>query len=119
MIDPAGVSAQQIARVCRTYKPSRRVELAAIAVAGLALHHAGGHEIVDLAVRGSRADYLVDQSRHNLEIAGRSRRRDLEAAWQERWERLTERWGSGFYLCVAEFDTCTARLGFAPPREDK
>jgi len=119
LIDPCGISALQIARACRTYEPSRRIELAAIAVAALGLHHAGGHEIVDLAVRGSGADYLVGQARYYLEIAGRSRRRDLEAAWHERWERLTQRWGSGFYLCVAEFDTCTARLACAPPKEEE
>src|SRR5262249_35811803 len=56
-----------------------RIELAAIALAGLALYHGGGHEIVDVAVRGSGADYLVDAGRHLLEIAGRSRRSDFEA----------------------------------------
>src|SRR4051812_12223049 len=43
LIDPGGVSAQQVIRVRRTYEPGRLVELAAIGVAGLGLHVAGGH----------------------------------------------------------------------------
>ena len=112
LIDPGGVSPNHIARVRRTYEPSRLVELAAIAVTALALHHAGGHKILDVAVRGSAADYLVDQAGHQLEIAGRSRQRDLETAWRQKWERLVERGGTGFYLCVTEFETATGRLAF-------
>jgi hypothetical protein len=117
LIDPGGVLAQRVVQVRHTYEPSRLIELAAIAVAGLALHHAKEHEIIDVAVHGSGADYLVDQARHHLEIAGRSRRRDLDTAWRERWERLRQRWGSEFYLCVSAFETCTARLAFALPEE--
>jgi hypothetical protein len=57
-------------------------------------------------------DYLVDQAGHQLEIAGRSRQRDLETAWRQKWERLLERGGTGFYLCVTEFETATGRLTF-------
>jgi hypothetical protein len=113
LIDPAGVSPSRVAQVRRTYEPARLVELAAIAIAGLILHSAGGHQIVDVAVRGSGADYLVDEARHRLEIAGRSRRNDLETAWRPRWQRLVDRWGQGFYLCVAEFQGSTGRLAFA------
>lgn len=95
LIDPQEVGVKQLAQVRRTYEPSRLVELAAIAVAGLGLHAAGGHEIIDVAVRGSGADYLVDHARHHLEVAGRSRRGDFETAWHPRWERLTDRWGAG------------------------
>ena len=102
-----------MAQVRRTYEPSRLVELAAIAIAGLGLHHAGGHEIVDVAVRGSAADYLVDQAQQHLEIAGRSRRSDFDTAWRQKWQRLTDLWGSGFYLSVAEFEGRTGRLAFA------
>jgi hypothetical protein len=118
LIDPRGVAANRIAQARRTFEPSRLVELAAIAVAGLGLHHAGGHEIIDVSARGSAADYLVDQARHRLEIAGRSRRTDLETAWRQRWDRLAELWGSNFYLCVIEFETCTGRLVFARPAEE-
>jgi hypothetical protein len=113
LIDPVGVSPNRMAQVRRTYEASRLVELAGIAIAGLGLHHAGGHEIVDIAVRGSAADYLVDQAHHHLEIAGRSRRSDLETAWRLKWARLAERWGVGFYLCAAEFESLTGRLAFA------
>lgn len=113
LIDPEGVSAIRLAQVRRTYEPSRLVEMAAIAITALGLHSAGGHEILDIAIRGSAADYLVDQAHHHLEIAGRSRRSDLEAAWRQRWERLADQWGSGFYLCVAEFERSTGRLAFA------
>jgi hypothetical protein len=113
LLDPRGIAADRTARVRRTYEPFRLVELAAIALAGLGLNHAGGHEIVDLSVRGSAADYLVDQARHRLEIAGRSRRVDFEAAWRQKWERLTDLWGSGFYLFVAEFETPAGRLAFS------
>ena len=113
LVDPRGVSATRMAQVRRTYEPSRLVELAAIAIAGLGLHHAGGHEIVDVAVRGSAADYLVDQAQQHLEIAGRSRRSDFDTAWRQKWQRLTDLWGSGFYLSVAEFEGRTGRLAFA------
>jgi hypothetical protein len=113
LIDAGGVSATQITQVRRTYEPARLVELAAIAVTGLALNHAGGHEIVDVAVRGSAADYLVDQARHHLEIGGRSRRKDFETAWRQKWQSLEDLWGSGFYLCVADFESRAGRLAFA------
>lgn len=102
-----------IARVRRTYEGHRLVELAAIAVAGLALFQAGGHQIRDVALRGSSADYLVDEAGHLLEVAGRSRRKDFSAAWQARWNRLSTRHGSGFYVCVIEFETPAGRLAFA------
>src|SRR5262245_57521753 len=113
LIDPREVGTKQLVQVRRTYEPSRLVELAAIALAGLGLHVAGGHEIIDVAVRGSAADYLVDHAHHHLEVAGRSRRGDFETAWRQRWGRLTDRWGSGFYLCVVELEGMTGRLAFA------
>jgi hypothetical protein len=112
LMDPAGVSANQVAQVRRTYEPSRLIEFAAIAITALTLHHAGGHEIRDVALRGSAADYLVDHACNELEIAGRSRRSDVEVAWRQRRERLSERGGGGFYLCVVEFEGATGRLAF-------
>jgi hypothetical protein len=112
-IDRAGIPAERIARVRRTYDGSRRVELAAIAIAGLSLYHGGGHEIMDVALRGSGADYLVDSARHLLEVAGRSRRSDFETAWEQRWKRLKERATDSYYLCVIETDTCSGRLQFS------
>jgi hypothetical protein len=106
------VPEELLAKVRRTYEPSRLIELAAIAVAAFGLHRAGGHQIVDVARRGSGADYLVDDMRHHLEIAGRSRRRDLDAAWQQKQQRLTVRSGPGFYICVVEFESPAARLAF-------
>ena len=111
-IDPTGVAPEHVSRLQRTYEPSRLVELAAIAVVGLGLYHGGGHEIMDIALRGSGADYLVDESNHLLEVAGRSRRNDFGVAWQQRWQRLTDRMGSGFYVCVVEFETPAGRLAF-------
>src|SRR4051812_40342512 len=55
LIDPTGVSTDLIARLERTFEPSRQVEFAAIAVAGLALHAAGEHELLETAERGSAA----------------------------------------------------------------
>ena len=112
LIDPGGVSPELLAKVRRTYEPSRLIELAAIAVAALGLHRAGGHQIVDVARRGSGADYLVDETHHHLEIAGRSRRRDLDVAWQQKQQRLTVCSGPGFYVCVVEFESPAARLAF-------
>lgn len=114
LIDPEGISPTRLAQARRTYEPSRLVELAAIAVAGLVLHYAGGHEILDVAVRGSAADYLVDHAGHHLEIAGRSRRSDWETAWRQKWERLVATWQNGFYLCVTEFEEGRGRLAFEP-----
>lgn len=111
-IDIGGVPPQTVMRLRRTYDLPRLVELAAIAVAGLALYHGGGHEIVDVAVRGTACDYLVDTSRHPLEIAGRSRHSHFESAWQRKWQRLAERVLGSFYLSVAEFETLSARVTF-------
>jgi hypothetical protein len=99
--------------VRRTYELSRRVELAAIALTGLALYHGGGHEIVDVAVRGSGADYLVDPAQHLLEIAGRSRQADFEVAWQQRLQRLRARATGSFYLWVIELESPAGRLMFS------
>lgn len=111
-VDPTGVALEHVERLRRTYESARLIELAAIAIAGLGLYYGGGHEIRDVALRGSGADYLVDESNHLLEVAGRSRRRDVRVAWQQRWQRLIERIGSGFYVCVAEFETPAGRLAF-------
>ena len=112
-IDAAEIPSSRIARVRRTYEPPRLVELVAVAVAGLALYHSGGHEIVDVAVRGTAADYLVDAARHAFEIAGRSQRSDFESAWRQKWERLVNRRAHDFYVSVAEFETPSGRLAFA------
>ena len=109
-ISAEGTDPDHVARLRRTYELSRIVELAAIGVAGLAIHCAGRHEIRDVAIRGTSADYLVDGENHVLEIAGRSRRSDLAAAWQQRRQRLAKR--SGYYVCVIEFETPAGRLAF-------
>jgi hypothetical protein len=111
-IDGSRVDRSQMERLRRTYESPRLVELAAIVMTGLALYYGGGHEIVDVALRGSAADYLVDSSRNRLEIAGRSRRGDLESAWQQRLSRLAARNADGFYLSVVEFRTPGGRLAF-------
>lgn len=110
-VDSSGFGAEILERVRRTYDPARLVEMAAVALAALACYHAGRHEIRDVALRGSGADYLVDESGDRLEIAGRSRRADVTAAWDQRWERLDGVPG-GRYVCVAEFETPAVRLGF-------
>jgi hypothetical protein len=101
-----------LTRLRRTHEPSRLIEFAAIAIAGLGLYHAGRHQLRDLAGRGSGADYLVDEEHYPLEVAGRSRRSELEWAWQQRHQRLTETAGVDFYLCIAEFETPAGRLAF-------
>jgi hypothetical protein len=114
-VDCSSVTEAEIARIRRTYESSRLVELAAIAVTGLSLYHGGGHEMMDVAVRGSGADYLVDAESHRLEIAGRSRCGDLDPAWQQRVQRLVERTSHGFYISVVEFET-PAGSGLAAPK---
>lgn len=108
-----GVSNAQIAKVRRTFEAHRLVELAGIAIAGLGLFTAGGHQIRDVALRGSSADYLVDEENFLLEVSGRSRRSDFQAAWDARWNRLAKRGDSGFFVCVSEFETPRGRLAFA------
>lgn len=107
-----GIRQDEIERLRRTFEPSRQIELAAIALTAIVLHEAGGHEIRDLAVRGSSADYLVDEEGYHLEIAGRSRRVDLTAAWDQRVQRLARLYGEHFLVSVVEFETYTGRLGF-------
>jgi hypothetical protein len=111
-IDASGIPPAQLTALRRTYDLARLVELAAIAIAGIGLHAAGGHEIKDVALRGSRADYLVDDANHLLEVAGRSRRSDFGAAWRERWERLSKTVPDGYYVCVSEFETPAGKLAF-------
>ena len=111
-IETFGVSPAHIASLRRTYDVPRLVELAAIAVAGIGLHLAGGREIRDVALRGSGADYLVDDANHLLEVAGRSRRSDFGQAWRERWDRLSNASPGGYYVCVSEFETPTGKLAF-------
>jgi hypothetical protein len=67
---------------------------------------------MDIALRGTSADYLVDAASHHLEIAGRTRRSDFGTAWEQRRDRLKERSDAGYYVCVAEFETPAVRLGF-------
>ena len=57
LIDPTGIATPVIERCQRTFEASRHIEFAAIAIAGLGLHMAGNHELVDVARRGSAADY--------------------------------------------------------------
>ena len=83
-----GVASRHIDKVKRTYEAHRLIELAAIAVAGLGLFAAGGHQIWDVALRGSSADYLVDEENYLQEVSGRSRRSDFQIAWDSRWNRL-------------------------------
>jgi hypothetical protein len=111
-IDSSDVSEDHLNQLRKTYERSRLVELAAIAVAGLGLYHAGGHEIRDVALRGSAADYLVDDANFLLEIAGRSRKSDFESAWEQKWNRLSESGSTGFFVCVCEFETPAGRLAF-------
>lgn len=70
----------RISQFRRTYEPHRLVEFAAIGIAGVVLAYAGGHEIRDMALRGTAADYLVDAEGYLLEIAGRTRRVDCDSA---------------------------------------
>jgi hypothetical protein len=111
-IDTTGVSKKFLARLKVTYEQAHLVELAAIAIAGLALYHGGRHEIRDVAIRGSGADYLVGDSLALLEIAGRSRRKDFDAAWLARKERLDQFGVKGYFLIVVEFETPRAQLAF-------
>lgn len=109
-IDSVGIRAENVDRIRRTYEEHRLVEFAAIGVAGLALSAAGRHIIRDVAVRGSSADYLVDESNDLLEIAGQSRKSDLNAALSARIDRLSGRQCPGYFVCVVEFESLTGRL---------
>jgi hypothetical protein len=105
------LSVEAIQQSRRTFDSAQRVELAAIGVTGLALHYLAKHEIRDVTARGSGADYLVDEELHRLEIAGRSRKADLPAAWNDRKRRLARN-AMPYVLSVVEFETPAARLGF-------
>jgi hypothetical protein len=98
----------------RTFEHSHLVELAAIALGGFAVYHAAGHEIIEVATRGSGADYLVGDAQHLFEITGRSRREDFESAWQARWQRLQQTADRNFYLFAADFETPKGRRAFQP-----
>ena len=67
-IDPSGYDEESIVRLRRTFELARQVELAAIAVAALALALSKGHEIVDVALRGSAADYYPGKKDHHKRV---------------------------------------------------
>jgi hypothetical protein len=95
MIRPPRFSSSWLQRLQRTHEPARLVEYAAIALAGLALYHAGRHVIHKVGMRGSGGDYVVDEVLL-MEVAGRSRRTDFQAAWDDRWQRLVRREDTSF-----------------------
>jgi hypothetical protein len=97
-IDVSELRRTDIGKIRRFYQRPGLVEEAAIAVAGLALYYAGGHEIRDVAVHGAGADYLVDEENCLLEVSGRSQRRDVREAWQQRVRRLRRRAVDFFYV---------------------
>jgi hypothetical protein len=114
--DPAGLArpsfkntADAAAAILRRL---RQVELASIAIAGLALHHAGNHEIRDIAFRGIAADYLIGEEGYLLAVAVRTRRADFAAAWEQKWNRLSDQASPDFFVCVVELETPAGRLWF-------
>jgi hypothetical protein len=107
------VSSSAVAAAKRTYDTSRLVEMAAVAIAGLTAYYGLGSELVEVSRRGSGADYLVSDGRL-LEVAGRSRRRDLDSAWRSKIARLVSLGVGPFAVCVAEFEGLTARFGIFP-----
>jgi hypothetical protein len=111
-LDDSGVAEARITRLKRTYEPARLVELAAIAIAGVGLYHAGGYVIHDVAMRGSAADYLVGEENCLLEVAGRSRRSDFQSTWESKVQRLRDSTRVDFLVCVVEFETPAGRLAF-------
>ncbi|MEX2174092.1 MAG: hypothetical protein WD872_07000 [Pirellulaceae bacterium] len=111
-VDCEDVSTTDVRRLQRTYGRSRLVELAAVAIAGLAVYHGCGLEIRNVALEGSGPDYLVDPDECHFEVSGRSRASDLAAAWDTRWDRLVAHGYGEFGVCVAEFETLSVRLGF-------
>ncbi len=115
VIQTSGVDPTHTRAITRTFEPSRLVEMAAIVLAGLAVFHVAHLEIRDVALRGSRADYLVGERGYLMEVGGRSRRQDLAAAWREKWGGLIEREGGGFFLSLTEFETPAGRFAFHPP----
>jgi hypothetical protein len=74
---------------------------------------------VDVSARGSGADYLVGAERVALEVAGRSRRVDLEAAWQQKRTRFERKPRRAHFICVVEVETPAGRLGFFRAEEDR
>jgi hypothetical protein len=107
-IDVANVSPAGAAAIRRTYEVARVVELSAIAVTALAIYYGMDAELIDVAQRGLRADFLLKDGRL-LEVAGRSRVSDLDAAWRSRVSRLKA--SRRYAVCVVEFETQSARLG--------
>jgi hypothetical protein len=113
-IDLGEVSRWDLARLSRTFDSARRIELAAIAIAGLAVYYLGRHRIGDAAIRGSGGDYHLDEGRYLLEVSGRSRRSGLAWAWNECQARLRKCADRPWCLVVIEFEWLTGRIGFGP-----
>jgi hypothetical protein len=111
-ISTARLDPEQTLGISRTFEPSRLIEMAAIVVAGLVVYHVAHLEIRDVALRGSRADYLVGERGYLMEIGGRSRQQDLAAAWRDKWAALLEREVAGFFLSLTEFETPAGRFAF-------
>jgi hypothetical protein len=100
-----------IERIRRTYDEARLVEFAAIAVAGLVVYHGLGEQIMDVAIRGYGADYLIGDDRVPMEVAGRSRKRDLESAWSAKVARSARYAKNEFFVCIVEFESMTGKFG--------
>jgi hypothetical protein len=113
-IQPGRISTKRLAMRRRTFEHFRLVELAAIALAGLSVYHAGGHVIQGVAAFGSGADYVLDKEEALLEITGRSRGTDFESAWRRHWRRLVENESEGFYLFAVDFQSLKGRLAYQP-----
>lgn len=99
---------EQASRVERTYERSRLVEMSAIA--GIAISQVLWCQIVDVALRGTGAEYLIGPSNELLEVAARSHQTDFARAWNERRERLKRRWSHPAWLCVVEWESPFSRL---------
>jgi hypothetical protein len=84
--------------------------MSAIAVAGIAVSQVLWRQIVDIALRGTGADYLIGLEMELLEVAGRSHKADFSSAWNERVDRLKKRWPEPAWLCVVEWESPYSRL---------
>lgn len=100
-------------RLFQTLQRESIVEYAAIALAFLLMTNLVQKEIVEVSLRGSRADYFVDQRNYMLEISGTESAAHLTSRHTEKVRQLLANpFGRDGYVFVCCFSNQRAKLSF-------
>lgn len=100
-------------RLFQTLQRESVVEYAAVATAFLVMTNLAGKNIVEVTLRGSKADYFLDERETLLEISGTESAEHLAARHTEKIRQLQANpFGKDGYVFVCCFSNRKARLSF-------